>query len=96
MCDTREYNLRVGEFFLLDIIKWECADDRMFGGVEDAFFFLAVNDKLKKSEVGHAAGAYGLNIPYFSFDSPARNRDGRVGRTCLDKSNRPLDLDLSR
>lgn len=60
MRGIRKYNLREGGFFLLDIIKWERAVGRTCGGVEVAFFFLAVHDKLKKSEVGHAAGAYGL------------------------------------
>jgi len=60
MRGIREYNLRVGGFFLLDIIKWERAYGRMCSRVEVAFFFLAVHDKLKNPEVGHVVGANGL------------------------------------
>ena len=72
---------------------------RPSGGVVVAFFFggsRQIEKKKKNPEVGHAAGAYEVDIPYLSFNSPARNRNGRVGWTRLDKSNRRLDLDLSR
>jgi len=85
MRGKRECNLRVGEFVLLDIIKWERVDDRTSDGVEGAIFF-GGSRRIEKSRGGACGGSVWIDIPYFSFGSPARNRSGKVGRLALTKA----------
>lgn len=77
MRGIRKHILRVGGFFLLDIIKWERAYGRTCGGVEVAFF--SGSRQIEKSRGGACGGSVWIDMPYFSFDSPARNRNGKVG-----------------
>ena len=49
-------------------------------------FFFGGSRKIENTRGGARGGSVWIDMQYFSFDSPARNRNGKVGRLALTKA----------